>query len=37
MAMSKSPFLTGDGWKVSFDWLIENDTNYLKTLEGNYN
>ena len=37
MAMGKSPFLTGDGWKVSFDWLIENDTNYLKTLEGNYN
>ena len=35
-AMGNSTFLTGDGWKTSFDWLIENDTNYLKTLEGNY-
>jgi hypothetical protein len=23
-------------WKVSFDWIIENDKNYLKILEGNY-
>lgn len=23
-------------WSVSFDWIIENDTNYLKILEGNY-
>jgi hypothetical protein len=33
------PFLLGDndrGWKVSFDWLITNDTNYLKVLEKKY-
>lgn len=33
------PFCLGasdKGWKVSFDWLIENDTNYLKVLEGRY-
>ena|SRR3990167_2160865 len=24
------------GWKVSFDWLIFNDTNYLKVLERRY-
>jgi hypothetical protein len=24
------------GWKVSFDWLIENDTNYIKVLERKY-
>lgn len=32
-------FLLGDNknnWKVSFDWIIENDKNYLKILEGNY-
>lgn len=23
-------------WKVSFDWLIENDTNYIKVLEFRY-
>lgn len=23
-------------WKASFDWVIENDTNYLKILEGKY-
>jgi hypothetical protein len=23
-------------WKITFDWLIENDKNYLKVLEGNY-
>jgi len=39
-----SDFLTGrktgkdhDNWKVSFDWLIHNDTNYTKILEGKYN
>ena len=26
----------GTGWKASFDWLIANDTNYLKVLEGKY-
>ena len=25
-----------DGWKASFDWLMENDKNWLKVLEGNY-
>ena len=24
------------GWKVGFDWLIENDTNYVKVLERKY-
>lgn len=24
------------GWKVSFDFLIENDNNYMKVLEGKY-
>lgn len=35
----KSKFLLGDnkqGWKCSFDWLIENDKNILKVYEGNY-
>lgn len=34
-----TPFLTGEnnrGWKVDFDWIIENDKNYLKALEGKY-
>lgn len=34
-----SPFLLGENqrqWKVTFDWLIENDTNYLKVVEGRY-
>ena len=34
-----TPFLRGEnrnGWKASFDWLVENDKNYLKVLEGNY-
>ena len=33
-----SDFLQGKtgGWKVSFDWLIENETNIQKVLEGNY-
>jgi hypothetical protein len=32
-------FLRGEndyGWVVSFDWLISNDTNYIKVLEGKY-
>jgi len=32
-------FLCGtnkQGWKVSFDWLIENDKNFLKVLERQY-
>lgn len=35
-----SPHLKGDNprnWKVTFDWIIENDKNYLKIIEGNYN
>lgn len=40
-----SPFLLGrtngnardhKGWKASFDWLIENDTNCIKVYEGRY-
>lgn len=34
-----SKFLKGDnkkGWKASFDWLFENDKNWVKVLEGNY-
>lgn len=34
-----TPFCKGDNknhWKVTFDWLIENDRNYLKVLEGAY-
>ena len=33
------PFLLGNNdrkWTISFDWLIKNDTNYLKVLEGKY-
>jgi HD superfamily phosphohydrolase len=35
----KSDFLTGRGdskWRCSFDWLMANDTNYCKVLEGHY-
>ena len=38
-AIPDQPFLLGEGsggWTVSFDWLIENDTNYLKVLEKKY-
>lgn len=31
----KSPFLLEGKW-FAFDWLIENESNYLKILEGNY-
>lgn len=24
------------GWKVDFDWILKNDTNYTKVLEGKY-
>ena len=37
--MNKSPFCKGDnaqGWKASFDWLVRNNYNQLKVLEGNY-
>lgn len=40
VAVSKQrDFLFGDterGWMISFDWLIKNDTNYIKVLEGQY-
>lgn len=38
-AIKEQPFCLGDNdrkWTVSFDWLIENDTNYLKVLELKY-
>ncbi|MGA7785151.1 MAG: hypothetical protein WB997_10970, partial [Candidatus Acidiferrales bacterium] len=34
-----TPFLCGAGpagWRANFDWIIANDTNYLKILEGRY-
>lgn len=37
--MQESSFLKGDnkrGWKASFDWLFENDKNWVKVFEGNY-
>ena len=35
--IKKSKYLLGEkGWKVSFDWLIKNDENILKVVEGNY-
>lgn len=37
--IKKSKFLTGEAgdWKCSFDWLVENSTNWLKVYEGHYN
>ena len=37
--ISASKFCTGEndrGWKATFDWLLANDTNYVKVLEGKY-
>ncbi len=35
--IKKSQYLLGSkGWKVGFDWLIKNDENILKVIEGNY-
>ena len=37
--VSESKFLNGDNdrsWKASFDWLFENDKNWVKVIEGNY-
>ncbi|WP_420266008.1 hypothetical protein [Candidatus Magnetominusculus dajiuhuensis] len=34
-----NPFLTGknkDGWRASFDWIIKNDNNSQKVLDGFY-
>jgi hypothetical protein len=37
-AIMGSDFLTGksSSWAVTFDWLIKNDENFVKVLEGNY-
>lgn len=36
--VKKSPYLLGKvtDFRVSFDWIIKNDANYIKILEGNY-
>ena len=37
--VKETPFLQGDndnGWQADFDWIIKNDTNYIKVLEGKY-
>jgi predicted phage replisome organizer len=36
--VEESDFLTGKRteWKCTFDWLMENDKNYLKVMEGQY-
>jgi len=35
--ITKSQYLLGSkGWKINFDWLIKNDENILKVVEGNY-
>ena len=34
-----SKFLCGDnsnGWTASFDWIFENESNWVKVMEGNY-
>lgn len=34
-----TPFLCGAGpagWRANFDWIVANDTNYVKVLEGRY-
>jgi len=37
--IATTPFLLGDNsnqWRATFDWIIRNDTNALKVLEGAY-
>jgi hypothetical protein len=37
--IDKSNFLQGENesnWKITFDWLIANDNNWIKVIEGNY-
>ena len=37
--MEASSFLKGDnnrGWQASFDWVIKNEDNFIKVLEGRY-
>lgn len=39
-SMEKSKFLRGDnknGWKATFDWVFDNEKNWVKIAEGNYN
>lgn len=39
LKIAKTPFLLGQnntGWTASFDWIINNEENALKVLEGNY-
>ena len=37
MRMEASDYCRGNkGWKATFDWLIDNDKNMAKVLEGNY-
>ena len=39
-AMENSKFLRGEnrnGWQATFDWVFENEKNWLKIIEGNYN
>jgi hypothetical protein len=36
---ASTPFLTGQNdrkWRATFDWLVDNDSNLLKVLEGKY-
>ncbi|MCD6194307.1 MAG: hypothetical protein J7L26_12720, partial [Candidatus Aminicenantes bacterium] len=38
-AIEEQPFLLGENphqWHVTFDWLIENSTNFLKVIERSY-
>jgi hypothetical protein len=35
-SVRKASQLTWPGWRPSFDWFVDNDTNYMKVLEGNY-
>lgn len=39
-AMENSKFLRGEnrnGWQATFDWVFDNEKNWLKIIEGNYN
>lgn len=39
LKMESSDFLKGDNkqkWKATFDWILENDNNWVKVIEGNY-
>lgn len=39
LKMESSNFLKGNNkqkWKATFDWILENDNNWVKVIEGNY-